>query len=425
MLNTLKNHLYFFVACYFRFWARIRLKSWAPKVIVITGSAGKTTLLHLVEAQLGAKAHYSHHANSSFGVPFDILGLQPNIQSRSDWFGLFVLAPLALLKRPYKERFYVVEVDADRPHEAQFLAQLLKPLLTLWVSALHSHTAQYDKTVRLGKFTDVRQAVAYEYGNMAAATSDLVVLDGDNPLMVKQEKRITAHVERILQRQLKKYEITTQKTTFTFDSKTYVVPALLPKNNFYQLAMVDALLAYLEETPDYGYKNFVMPPGRSNTFPGIRGTTLFDSTYNNSNIDSLISILQVFDDYPAAHKWAVVGDMLEQGTEEGEEHQKVVDVLLKTQAERIILIGPRMAKHAAPLLAEKLSENVDLVVFTKPTEVLDYLLSNLQGGETVLFKGVRYLEGVIEPLLANKADADQLVRRGSVWDKKRAVWGLK
>src|SRR5438105_1759938 len=127
MLQTAKKRVYFLVASYFRFWAGIRLKRWHPKVVVITGSAGKTTLLHLVEAQLGGQAHYSHHANSAFGIPFDILGLESIQTSRLQWFGQFVLAPLALLKPVYKQNLYIVEADADRPREAEFLARLLRP----------------------------------------------------------------------------------------------------------------------------------------------------------------------------------------------------------------------------------------------------------------------------------------------------------
>ncbi len=424
MFQTVKKRVYFLIARYFRFWATIQLKRWGPKVIVITGSAGKTTLLHLVEAQLGESAHYSHHANSSFGIPFDILGLQAIQQSRAEWFGLFVLAPLALLKRPYKQSLYVVEVDADRPFEAQFLAQLLHPAVTLWVSALNSHTAGYDSMVRSGNFKTVREAVAHEYGNMAAATTDLVVLDGDNSFMREESKRVQADVKYVNIGDLKEYSLTKDMTKFSFGDLTYQIPALLPRDNFYQVAMADALVRHLGKQPDYSYVNFRMPPGRSNTFEGIRGTTLFDSTYNNSNIDSLRSVLQVFNDFPGEHKWAVVGDLLEQGDEEEAEHKKIPQAFLGVRLDRIILIGPRIAKHAAPLLAKGLDKNTKLVVFTEPKQVLEYLLENLKGGETVLFKGVRYLEGVIEPLLARRADAEQLVRRGKLWDKKRATWGL-
>ena len=43
---------------------------------------------------------------------------------------------------------------------------------------------------------------------------------------------------------------------------------------------------------------------------------------------------------------------------------------------------------------------------------------------TQLKKKVVGLEGVIEQLLADPTQADQLVRRGTVWTKRRQAWGL-
>ena len=59
MIASLKKRLYFFVAGYFRFWARFVLERWQPRIVVVTGSNGKTTLLHLIESQLGEKAIFT------------------------------------------------------------------------------------------------------------------------------------------------------------------------------------------------------------------------------------------------------------------------------------------------------------------------------------------------------------------------------
>ena len=126
MINKLKKLFYFPIAYYFRFFAQIQLAIWKPTIIVVTGSSGKTTLLHLIESQLQDKARYSHLANSSYGIPFDILGLKRKNLIIDEWLYLFLLAPLKAFKKPYKEKLYVVETDCDRPHEGKFLADLLK-----------------------------------------------------------------------------------------------------------------------------------------------------------------------------------------------------------------------------------------------------------------------------------------------------------
>ncbi len=62
--------------------------------------------------------------------------------------------------------------------------------------------------------------------------------------------------------------------------------------------------------------------------------------------------------------------------------------------------------------------------FIGPRETLDYLLSAVRGGETLVFKGARFLEGIIEHLLENSADAEKLCRREMVWRERRKKWGL-
>ena len=106
MFQELKKVLYFPLAYYFRFFAKIKLARWNPRIIIVTGSSGKTTLLHLIEAQLGENARYSHHANSSYGIPFDILGLERKTLMDYEWFELFLKAPFLAMSRVPKQKIY-------------------------------------------------------------------------------------------------------------------------------------------------------------------------------------------------------------------------------------------------------------------------------------------------------------------------------
>ena len=122
-----KKRFYFNVARYFRHFADRAFKRWNPRVIAITGSAGKTTMMTMLEHEIGKKAHYSHDANSAFGIPFDMLGLSGVRGSKLKWFWLLIAAPFRGLFYKRKQEFYVVEIDGERPHEAEFLAEWLKP----------------------------------------------------------------------------------------------------------------------------------------------------------------------------------------------------------------------------------------------------------------------------------------------------------
>src|SRR3990167_4610771 len=164
MFQKIKNFLYFPLAHYFRFFAKNKLARWTPYIIVVTGSSGKTTLLHLLESQVGDKAKYSHHANSSYGIPFDILGLKRENLMFYEWIYLFIAAPLSIFKKNPKERIYIVEADCDRPNEGRFLATLLVPEVTLWTNSTKTHSMNFDLLVKSGQFKTVEEAIAFEFG---------------------------------------------------------------------------------------------------------------------------------------------------------------------------------------------------------------------------------------------------------------------
>ena len=148
MINKLKKILYFPIAYYFKFFAQIQLSIWKPRIIVVTGSSGKTTLLHLLESQIQNRARYSHHANSSYGIPFDILGLKRKDLTPEEWPYLILAAIFKAFKKPFKEKLYIVEADCDRPNEGKFLANLLKPEVTLWTNVSRTHTVNFDYLVK-------------------------------------------------------------------------------------------------------------------------------------------------------------------------------------------------------------------------------------------------------------------------------------
>ncbi len=422
MVGKLKDILFFPTAYYFAFWAKIRLTRWNPRIIVITGSSGKTTLFHMVEAQLGSLAHYSHHANSAIGIPFDILDLHRKTLKPTEWIRIILKAPTQAFKAPYKEKFYVVECDADRPGEGKFLANLLNPEVTLWVSTSRTHSMNFDKLVP-GKFKSVEDAIAYEFGYFLEHTSTLVATVGDSELMTNQLPRTKAKNESVKISDLSEYKVSKNGTEYLTKKDTIRLPNLSPKEVFYSIEMCRLLTNFLEIPFDKSFKSLKLPPARSSLFRGVKNITIIDSTYN-ANFSSMSAILSMFQEFPAKTKWTVIGDMLEQGKSEKEEHEKLAGLLLKQGTKRIVLLGPRVKKYTYPILKEKLAKDIPLDVFENPKDVLLLLQKEIKGGETILFKGARFLEGVIENLLLDKKEKTMLARREKVWEERRRKWGL-
>ncbi len=219
-LSKFKKRFYFIAAKYFQFFANHSFKKWHPRVIAITGSAGKTTVLNLIEHELGDRAHYSHDANSAFGVPFDILGLSGIRGPKIRWLYLFAAAPIRILFFHYKYPFYVVENDGERPHETEFLAKWLKPEVTIWVSIGLSHAAQFEKVVKSGKFDNLEAAITAEFAELPKNTKKRVYIDADSKLMRTATANISAEVIPIKKTEIRKYVVYPDSTDFTYGDTT-------------------------------------------------------------------------------------------------------------------------------------------------------------------------------------------------------------
>lgn len=422
MVRSLKHFFYFPIANYFRLFATIQLYIWKPRIIVVTGSTGKTSLLHLVKSQLEDEAIYSHNANSAFGISFHILGLNRKDLTAGEWFRLFLLAPLAAFKTPPTQKLYVVEADCDRPGEGDFLSSMLKPEVTIWLSCSRSHSMNFDRLVSNGEFTTVDEAIAHEFGFLARRASSLVIANWDSVLIKEQLKDVKAQVKLITRSKKDKYILTRKGTTFKINEEAYSIDWLMPEDNLYSVKAVIALTAYLQFKVDKTFPNFTLAPGRSSIFAGLKGITIIDSSYN-ATTEGMNSMLQLFTSYPTNKRWAVIGDILELGLEEKEEHESLATAIATVGPEKVILVGPRVSKYTYPKLT-KLMDATKIENFLMPLDVLTYLENNLDGGETIMFKGARFLEGVIEKLLSDSGDIQKLCRREKIWQKRRKQWQL-
>ncbi len=415
-----KKRFYFKAARYFKFFANISLKKWHPRIIIITGSAGKTTMLNLIESQMSDKAHYSHDANSIFGISFDILGMTGVTGNKAKWLQLLLETPIRAFKKHHEEEFYIVEADAERPHEAEMIAKWLKPEISLWISLGRSHAMYFEQDVKSGKFDNIDDAIADAFAMIPRYTKKLVYIDADNSKMVELTKDIKAEVRALSKKDVKKYEVYPNRAVFKIGDTEYQFHDPLPEKVSIQLVMLDDLLKYLGIEPDYTFEKFEMPPGRGNYFKGKKGINIIDSSYN-AHVISMATILDFAHKLKAKHKWLVIGDIVEQGSFEEGEHKKLAQLILDAKPEHVILVGRRCRDYVYPVIEKK----INVESFAKPQDALEYIQKNITGEETLIFKGSQYLEWIIEKLLKNPDDVKKLCRQDLAHKKRRESWGLK
>lgn len=421
--SNLKRKLYLIVAGYFRFWAKRSLGRWNPRIIAVTGSVGKTTMLHLLELQLEDRAHYSHFANSIYGICFDIVGLRGVTSSKLQWLWLIVAVPIRSIFFTHKQEFYVVEVDADRPKETEYIARWLKPEVTLWVSLGRSHAVNFDELVAGGKYSSVDEAIAREFSWLARLTHKLVIYDGDNALIDSELDTIKVKKRAVTGRALQDYKVWPDHTVFTIGGEELTVPYPVPREMFKQLAMLDVISKYLGLQLLQDFSGLTMPPGRNSFFAGKQGTKLIDSSYN-AHLISVESMVDMFREMKATHKWLVISDIIELGVSEAEHHERLGEILANVKADRYILIGRRTRQYTLPVL-KRLGKGEFTKSFLKISEASKFIDKNIKGKETILFKGSQYLESIIEELLLNPADVDKLARREVIATKRRKGWETK
>ena len=425
MIARVKKKLYFVVAGYFRFFANMVMKRWRPRVIAITGSAGKTTMLNLMELQMGEIAHYSHNANSAFGVAFDVMGFDGIRGSKIRWIWLFVLAVVRGLTFSRSEKFYIVEIDGERPHEAEFLAKWLRPEVVMWVSFGMSHAVQFEEVVKAGKFADVKEAILHEFGSLARAAKKLVLIDGDSEEMKQATEGVSAKIEKVDVSELNKYKVTPKETVFEIktdgETKNFVFDHAEPRDVLVQILMMQRVMKYLKMEIKCDLAGMRMAPGRSSVFDGKNGTILIDSTYN-AHMISMESVLKMATEIKAKRKILVIGDIVEQGKIEGDEHTRLAEVIARVGAEKIVLVGRRVRKWTAPSLRKI---GVQPEVFDDVRGATKWLNRNIEPGDLVVFKGSQYLEWAVEQLLLDENDARFLARREAAAVKRRERRGLK
>lgn len=415
-----KKRWYFRVARYFRYFANMVLRRWRPRVIAVTGSAGKTTMMKMLEHEMGSRAHYSHDANSAFGVPFDVLGLDGVRGRKLKWFWLLLAAPFAGVLKRHREEFYVVEIDGERPHEAEFLAEWLKPEVTIWVSIGLSHAVQFEKEVSAGRYKDVGEAIAAEFANLPRNTTKRVYIDASSKIMTEATAAIGAKVVPMDKSAIKKYVVYPDSTDFTYGDTTFHFNHPEPREVAFNLLVVQDLMKYLKMKFNADFTGMEVAPGRSSYFEGKKGVQIVDSSYN-AHMISMMSVLDMAKRMHAEKKWLVIGDIVDQGSLEEEEHRKLAKLIAAVKPDRVVLVGRRTKKWTAPELRKL---GVSAVATTSPRKALEYLEKETRGGETLIFKGSQYLEWIIEKLLLHPEDAEKLCRREPAAVRRRKNWGL-
>src|SRR3989338_3331917 len=130
----MKNILKPIVVSLLAFFARLVVRRYSPRIVMVTGSVGKTSTKDAVAAALGARflvRGSEKSFNSEFGVPFTVLGGGNPWEDPVAWL-LVARRALGLLLLPnHYPNLLVLEVGADAPGDLAKILKIARPDLVV------------------------------------------------------------------------------------------------------------------------------------------------------------------------------------------------------------------------------------------------------------------------------------------------------
>lgn len=405
------------------------IRRYRPKVVMVTGSVGKTSTKDAVAAVLSARflVRASEKSfNSEFGVPFTIFGVKNPWNDPLLWFAL-VKRVVALLVLPnHYPNLLVLEVGADRPGDLAKILKIATPdvVVVTRLPEIPVHVEAYasPEAVREEEFSPA---------TMLPAHAPLIV-SADDPYALEAAKRVPAMLVthgagrdatvQVGQVQFARDEhgvvigmqapVTVAQSTYTLTVRgsvgaTQMLPAAAALATAVALQIpVEEALAFLAQ--------YEPPAGRGRILAGRSGSYIIDDSYNSSPVavEQALATLAAFPG--ATRRIAVLGDMLELGRYSVEEHARV-GVLARHAADVVVAVGIRARGFAEGAAAEG-----KVLLFDTAREAGAALAESVGPGDVLLVKGSQSMrmERVVEALLADSADVTRLVRQEPRWRAK-------
>lgn len=362
--------------------ARAKVRRAGPDVVAITGSVGKTTTKMAVLAVLGEA--------------FDVVASEGN---RNTPLGLSLL----LLNSEFAaDTKLVLEMGARLEGDLAELCGHFPPTVSVVtnVRAVHVETFGSIEGVQREKSELVR----------ALGPGGTACLNGDDPRVVAM-------------REVNRGRTLLYGTGEGCDVRPERITAELPLLG--EPALYAALAAFAvgsalgmsDEAINQGLTKVKPEKGRLNKLDGRAGSVLLDDSYNASP-DPTLAALRVLEGLEAERRVAFLGDMLELGEAELEEHARVLAAAVAA-ADAVHAVGPIMAR-AAERLDEAERDRVTL--HGSSAELAAALRAGRvyvpREGDAVLVKGSQgtRMERISEALLHPDLDpADVLPRQSESW----------
>lgn len=419
--------------------ARGVLRKYAPTVVAVTGSVGKTlTKEAIARVLVGSFSVWKSGANlnSEFGVPLAILGARDAPHTVREWLFAIRRGFGVRFGRPHYPALLVLEFAADRPGDIAHLAALARPRVGVVTAVGATHLE------RLGTV----EQVAREKAALIRGLPDdgFALLSADDALVLKMREETSATVATFglsKHAEIRADKVRLALTPRTLDAVQAAEPASVtgvvvverqrhqlvlpgfaaPYQAMSALAAIGVGRAFGIELPAMLERLTTLRPlkGRMRLLPGINHAAILDDSYNASP-KAVTAALEVLRAFPKAkRRIAVLGEMAELGASAQAAHQEM-GRLAAQAADVLIAVGEAAKPYVDGALEAKMKGEA-ILTFGSPDEAGEWLREHLQQTDVVLVKGsqaARMEKAVAAALLEPDRAEEFLVRQSAYWERQ-------
>ena len=417
--------------------SKLALWKYKPRIIAVTGSAGKTSTKDAVYAVMSKFVFVRKNAksyNTQIGLPLTILGRPNQWNSPIGWIkNFFAGLWLSVWSKRYP-KWLVLEAGVGKPGDMKETAEWLKTdaVIVTAIGETPSHIEFFESRKHL---------IEEKSGLIKTLKKDGILLLNfdDEAVMGMGEKAKT----RIITFGFKEgANLRGSSASIAYDpsgipegiifrvdhngiSIPVVIDGVFGKNHTYAalaaLALASELGFNLLEAAN-ALKVYDLPPGRMRLLQGIDGTLIIDDTYNSSPFACEAALDTLGEVKISGRKIAILGDMLELGKHTEDAHRSIGRIAKTNLRAKDVLItvGPRARLiHEGAVAAGIKPANT--YEFTNAREVGEFIKGFLKKGDMILVKGSQgmRMERIVAGIMLDQKNKEKLlVRQGSRWAEK-------
>lgn len=415
--NFVLKKLESYVRLYFEKHPNVRL-------VVVTGSVGKTSTKHaiatILSERLRVRMHEGNH-NSEFSAPLAILGINypGKIKSIIAWLKVFRAARLRIRQEADVD-VIVQELGADKPGDIARFGQYLRPDIAVVTAVTPEHM----------EFFQTMEAVAQE--ELSAANFSKLALINRYDIEEKYAQYLTnANVDTYGTTATAEYRFEVADFTVKdgyagrmigpeFSEGIPTVATVYGEHSLRPVAAGAAVAAKLGLDANAiaaGIDAIRPVPGRMNMLRGINGIHILDDTYNSSPAAALAA-LQALYSLEAPQRIAIIGSMNELGATSADEHRNVGEKCDPSLLSWVITIGDDANNYLAPAAKHR---GCQVKTFQSAIDAGAFARSVIEFNAAILVKGSQnniYAEEAVK-VLCDMTEDLKLVRQEPEWIEKK------